>query len=69
MVARQVTICDVYGATEGVNRYKITIDKASYPEPIRTFELDLSERALDRLIKKIEDGTTPPSKRKKDNAS
>lgn len=65
MSTEQVTRCDVFGSLKDVNHYKITIDKASYPEPIRTFELDLSERALARLIKKIESGTTPPAKRKR----
>ena len=70
MVARQVTICDVYGV---VNAKAIHVSVkyvgGSDQQDIVDQLVDLSPRALKRLVKNIEQGTTPPTERKKPNGS
>ncbi len=55
--------CDVYGTTNKVASYSVTIADID-GVTMRKYSCDLSERAYDRLINKIEGGMSPPKTRK-----
>jgi hypothetical protein len=69
MATKEVTICDVFGTVKGVECYKVSVEPAGNSESANAqlmFEVDLSDRAWKRLVKKIDSGITPPAKRKKE---
>ena len=69
MATKEVTICDVFGTTAHVAKYRIAhgpVDEDGDIIVPAVINVDLSPRAFIRLIRKIEQGTTPPAKRKKE---
>ncbi len=63
--------CDVFGTLNNVRSFRIKVLEASEDSDgyvaMRSFDVDMSPRALARLVKFIDRGTTPPSKKKSDD--
>ena len=55
-------VCDVFGVVKDVKTVRILI--ADKNEDLLQCEADLSPRAIDRLLKKVNDGMCPPPSRK-----
>lgn len=54
----------MFGTTNGIKSYSIVLTCEDGITVEESYEFDLSNLALIRLLKKIRDGTTPPVKRK-----
>ena len=65
MSTEQVTRCDVFRTLKDVKKFEMIVKNAADTSEAKTFQVDLSPRAYARLIRKIEQGTTPPAKRKR----
>lgn len=61
--------CDVYGTTKPeIHRYRVTItllpgDNLPAQKPVYEKEADLSGRAMERLVRWIDKGMSPPRQR------
>lgn len=58
--------CDVFFTTRKVKRYEVIVREVGADDtekPVEHLAGDLCERALDRLVAKIELGLCPPMKR------
>ena len=67
MAVQEVRICDVFKTSKKVGRYRLILldlDKelevADDLPALGDIRIDLSQRALDRLQRLIQRGTTPP---------
>ena len=63
------TACDVYGTTKDIKKYRVMVgiveENGEILEPWQLIvSKDMCARAYLRLLNKIDQGTTPPSKRK-----
>lgn len=68
MATQTYKICDVFGTWKDVREVTISVTEIGMvengePKTILNKAVDLSPRALERLLKKVETGTTPPKKR------
>ncbi len=61
MVTRTVQVCDVYGTTKGVSRYVVKFCEFDNNENEQAWTIDMSARAVKRLVSFIEKGTHKPT--------
>jgi hypothetical protein len=65
--------CDVFRTAKGVRRWQIRVDEIGRDDKVLGSSglaevqrrVDLCPAAFERLVKKIDSGTTPPTERKK----
>ena len=68
MAEKTVTVCDVFGTTNGVKKIEVTIQEfpdGETAEPVTLYdnEFDMSPRATERLFKFLGRATQPPKKK------
>ena len=56
--------CDVFGTTDQIKTYSLQLKCDDDSTITKSLTADLGERALARLMTKMNNGTTPPAKRK-----
>lgn len=59
MATKEVRVCDVFGTHKDVNAVKVLVCNGD-DEVLLERSVDLSPRAVERLLKKVAQGTTSP---------